>query len=60
MSEHTRRSPYEPEKNDGSERNSRKDPAELKEATPAVETLPDDENLIVEPADDDESESDGD
>lgn len=57
MSEHTRRSPYEPEKNDGSERNSRKDPAEVVEApepepTPAVDTLPDDDDFIVEPEDD--------
>lgn len=28
MSEHTRRSPYEPEHNDGSERNSRQEPPE--------------------------------
>ena len=35
MSEHTRRSPYEPEHNDGSERNSRKEP----EATPEPEAV---------------------
>ena len=30
MSEHTRRSPYEPDENDGSKRNSRQDPADLR------------------------------
>ena len=49
---HTRRSPYEPEKNDGSKRHSRQEPEAAPEA-PEPEPVPEPE------ATGDESESDG-
>ncbi len=56
MSEHQRRSPYEPEKSDGSQRNSRKDPAELREEAAAVEE-PEAPEVADDGADENEAET---